>query len=230
VASITGPRGQLIGESALADPGLASQQEEAATTACRVIKPLKQFPELSLAANKDGSRSLLDHVWTARRSLIGPKDRPAPDIRSMAEGRRSIGLYLRSVPSHALGATALAIECDATKEQKMSQVHKSVVAQPRQVEQQKQRYGAAVAIATGIAAASIAGVLIFSSITSAPPAVQTPQIAEPVDGWMPAAVAAQMARLERMQDGYLPGLLAAHRSELAGASGVRDGWESGLTH
>ena len=125
----------------------------------------------------------------------------------------------------------------------MSQVHKSVVAQPRQLEQ---RYGAAAAIATGIAAAAIAGVLIFSSITSVPPAVQTQPRADLVDGWMPGALAAQAAHLERLQDGYMPGLIAARSSgalvdgylpgliaagssEPAGASELRDGWESGLT-
>jgi hypothetical protein len=124
----------------------------------------------------------------------------------------------------------------------VSQINRSIVAQPIPLKKQPQRYGATVAIAAGIAATSIAGVLIFSSITSAPPAVQTPQIEEPVDGWMPAALAGQAARLERMQDGYMPGLLADRASSDAvdgflpglladrANSDAVDGWESGLMH
>jgi hypothetical protein len=62
VTSIAGARCQLICESGLADPWLAAQQKEAATATRRVVKPLKEFPELSLAADKDRPRSVFDHA------------------------------------------------------------------------------------------------------------------------------------------------------------------------
>jgi hypothetical protein len=125
----------------------------------------------------------------------------------------------------------------------MAQVHRSIVAQPIPLKQE--RYGLAAAITAGIAAAFVAGVFIFSSVTSAPTAVRTPgsqNLDQLVDGWMPAVAAAQAARLARMRDGYLPGLLAARGSGDAvdgwasaltsrgQSSDIRDGWESALLH
>lgn len=125
----------------------------------------------------------------------------------------------------------------------VSQVSRTVISQPIPIKEQPQRDIAAVAIAAGFAAAVVAGAFIFSSVSSAPAAVRTPQVqnlSQLVDGWMPGAVAAQAARLERVQDGYLPGLLATRGSGDAvdgylpgllaarGSGDAVDGWESAL--
>jgi hypothetical protein len=95
----------------------------------------------------------------------------------------------------------------------VSQVNRSIVAQPIPLKEQPQRYVAAVGIATAIAAGVMAAVFAVSSITSAPvataPILRTEDLERIVDGWMPAVVAAQAAHLTRVQDGYLPGLVAS---------------------
>jgi hypothetical protein len=242
IAIVPGTRGQLIGEPALPDPRLSSQQEKPATTGGRVIKPLKQFPELSLASNKDGSRSLLDHCWTTRPSHIAPKDRPAAHIRSTARGCSFHPFAPAFRPfSRLTSKSTYPMSAAQRRSRDMSQVQRSIVAQPIPLKQK--RYVAAAGIAAGIAAAVVAGVFIFSSTAPAPAAVRMPQIEQLeqlVDGWMPGMAAAQAARLARMQDGYLPGLLAARGSGDAvdgylpgllaarGSGDAVDGWESAL--
>ena len=126
----------------------------------------------------------------------------------------------------------------------MSQINRSIVAQPIPLKEQPQRYAAAVGIAMAISAGVVAAVFIVSSLTSAPavtaPTLQAEDLERIVDGWMPAAAEAGAARLARLQDGYLPGLVAAHNpgdaadGYLPGLLAARnsgdavDGWEAGL--
>lgn len=130
----------------------------------------------------------------------------------------------------------------------MTQVTKSTIARPIPATQSR-RYAAFVAFTAGIIAAAVGGVFIVTSLTAAPTAVRTPQHQDLVDGWMPAVIAAEAARLAQLEDGYLPGLLAARDSgdpvdgylsgllaahDLGdagnpGDDGIAvDGWESGL--
>lgn len=109
----------------------------------------------------------------------------------------------------------------------MSQINRSIVAQPIPRKEQPQRFVAAVGIAMAISAGVMAAVFMVSSLASAPAATAPTPRAEDleriVDGWLPAVVAAQAAHLTRVEDGYLPGLVASR-----GGGDPVDGYIPGL--
>jgi hypothetical protein len=108
----------------------------------------------------------------------------------------------------------------------VSQVNRSIVAQPIPLTEHPQRHATAVGIVAAFSAAVIAAVFVVSTMTSAPattaPTMPTAH-GDLVDGWMPAVVAAQAAHLSRVQDGYLPGLVASR-----GGGDPVDGYLPGL--
>jgi len=104
----------------------------------------------------------------------------------------------------------------------MSQVHKSAIAQPIPA-RRNQRLADFAAVVIALAATGVATVGILTSLSSAPAGhAETAQV-DLVDGWMPAAAAAQSAHLQRVQDGFIPGLVGAR----AGGDPV-DGYLAGL--
>jgi len=104
----------------------------------------------------------------------------------------------------------------------MSQVHKSAIAQPIRV-QRNQRLADFAAVVIAVAATGIASILILTSLTSAPAGQAASGRGDLVDGWMPAAAAAQAAHLQSVQDGFFPGLIGAR----SGGDPV-DGYLAGL--
>lgn len=104
----------------------------------------------------------------------------------------------------------------------MSQVHKSAIAQPIPV-RRNQRFAEFGAVAIALAATGIATVLIVTSLSYTPAGPATTGQGDLVDGWMPAAAAAQAAHLQRVQDGFFPGLVGARN----GGDPV-DGYLAGL--
>lgn len=104
----------------------------------------------------------------------------------------------------------------------MSQVHKSAIAQPIRV-QRNHRMAEFAAGVLAIAATGVASFLILTSLSSAPAGQAAAGRGDLVDGWMPAAAAAQAAHLQRVQDGFFPGLVGAR-----GGGDPVDGYLAGL--
>ena len=104
----------------------------------------------------------------------------------------------------------------------MSQVHKSAIAQPIPV-RRNQRFADFATVAIALAATGVATFLIVTSLSSTAAGPAATAQGDLVDGWMPAAAAAQTAHLQQVQDGFLPGLVGAR----AGGDPV-DGYLAGL--
>jgi len=103
----------------------------------------------------------------------------------------------------------------------VSQVNRSAIAQPARVRRSHQYIAAAVAMT--VVATVVVGAFIVRS-ANAPSAISIPAAhQELVDGWLPAANAAGVARLDRVQDGYLSGLINARQG-----GDLADGYLSGL--
>jgi hypothetical protein len=125
----------------------------------------------------------------------------------------------------------------------VAQAHKGTIARPRANTRPQFIQATNAILAVVAAGASLALVLPSLAPQAAAPTRPTLTHEAITDGWMPAAAAAQAARLDRIQDGYLSGLVPAQPVEdavdgwlpsaLAGqsaawagyASDPRDGWE-----
>ncbi len=71
-SSCFGPRDQLLGQAALADPGLADQQDQPPTASARILKTGDQLAQLALTADK---RDRLHLRCRLRRRALGTGER-----------------------------------------------------------------------------------------------------------------------------------------------------------
>src|SRR6185369_10711069 len=72
-ASAAAPRvrGQLLGQAALADTGLAQEEEEAAAPGAGVVEPRYELGELRIAADEDPSFRLVRRLGAGRQDDAG---------------------------------------------------------------------------------------------------------------------------------------------------------------
>src|SRR5262249_36921681 len=108
-ATLTSAGRQLVGEPALSDPGLASDEEEAATPGERILEPRLELGQLTLPPDERAHRAadVSDQVKRVRVSLgarppgrrprrtktvgaggalaISPRTRPRPSLRQRSE-------------------------------------------------------------------------------------------------------------------------------------------------
>ena len=92
-ALFAGPSCHLVGQTALSDPRLSAQQEQASMPSGSVVEPSKQFRHLTIPPNKSGCPSPMVHVTDA--PLYPPRLRVPPHHRL---GSR----FLAGAPSGAL--------------------------------------------------------------------------------------------------------------------------------